>query len=440
MQTLVVPLLPHLPGLLGRTPDDVAWLATATLLAGAVTMPVFGRLGDMFGKRRMLIAGLVLLVVGSVLCALTDELNLLIAGRVLQGAAMAVVPLGISIIRDELPPERVGGGIALVSASLGIGGGAGLPLAGLAAERLDWHMVFWIAAGVGAIGLVAVAWRVPESPVRTPGRVDVPGMVILTALLLCLLLPVSKGGAWGWGSPLTLGLLAGFLVLTVLFAVVEPRRAEPLVDLRTTLRRPVLLTNIVSVLTGFAMFSGFIATTQLIQAPAETGFGLGQGIVAAGLALAPGAVMMSVVSPLSARMAARTGPRLTLLLGSFVNGAGFVLLIAYHDTLVQAAAAATVSSMGAAMAYSSIPALIMRAVPVSETGAANGLNALMRTVGTSTASAVVGMLLASWTRDVPALGALPAHGAFLLIFWLGAATSVASGLLTLAIPVGGRRG
>src|SRR5258708_3406972 len=255
MQTLVIPLIADLPKLLHTRAANTSWVITSTLLAGAVSTPIFGRLGDMLGKRRMLLVSLGLLVVGSVVCGLSDNLAPMVVGRALQGVSIGVIPLGISIMRDEVPPERLGSAMAVMSSSLGVGGALGLPLSALIAQHTNWHVLFWSAARLGLLILALIRFAVPESPLRTGGRFDLPGAFGLTAGLLCFLLPIPKGGDWGWGSGTTLGLFAASAAILAGWAVWELRSDAPLVDLRTSTRRQVLLTNLASVLVGFSFYA-----------------------------------------------------------------------------------------------------------------------------------------------------------------------------------------
>lgn len=213
MQTLVIPIVPELPKLLHASASNTIWAVTATLLAASVATPVVGRLGDMFGKRRMLLVSIVLLVAGSVVCALSDSLVPMIIGRTLQGLAAAVVPLGISVMRDVLPAERLTGSTALMSASLGVGGALGLPTAAFVADRFDWHILFWTSAALGAVAFALVLTIVPESKVRAGGRFDLIGAIGLSTALVSLLLAVSKGSDWGWTSGTVLGLFATAVVV-----------------------------------------------------------------------------------------------------------------------------------------------------------------------------------------------------------------------------------
>jgi MFS family permease len=422
MQTLVIPLLPRFPALLNSSPADTTWVITATLLAGAVATPVVGRLGDMYGKRRMLLASLVLLVAGSVIAALSYSLVPLVIGRVVQGLAVGVIPLGISIMRDELPVERLAGATALMSASLGVGGALGLPAAAILVEQTDWHMLFWTSAGVGTLVLAAVLVCVPESPVRSGGRFDLLGAAGLSVALVCLLLGVSKASQWSGGT--VTGLFVVTAVVLGLWGWWELRSPRPLVDLRTTARRQVLLTNIASAVFAFAMFAQSLVLPQVLQLPVSTGHGLGQSLLVTGLVLVPSGLVMMATSPVAARISNARGPRTTLILGTLVvavgYGAGIFMLTAVWQLVVISA----VIGAGIGLGYGAMPALIMSAVPTSETAAANSLNALMRAIGTSVSSAVAGVVLTQ--VGVPF--------SFQLIMGLGAATALLAVVVAAFIP------
>ncbi|KOV84529.1 MFS transporter [Nocardia sp. NRRL S-836] len=419
MQTLVIPLLPRLPALLGAPPGDTAWVVTATLLASAVATPVVGRLGDMYGKRRMLLVSLVLLVIGSVAAALSETLPWLVAARAVQGLAAGVIPLGISIMRDELPAERLGSATAVMSASLGVGGALGLPAAALLAERSDWHVVFWTAGAAGAVVTVCVFALVPESSVRSGGRFDLVGAFGLSAALVCLLLAISKASEWN-----TTGLFAAAAVVLLLWGWYELRRSRPLVDLRTTIRRQVLLTNLASLVFAFAMFAQSLVLPQVLQLPAATGYGLGQSMLVTGLVLVPGGLVMMVMAPVAARVSAAGGPKRTLMYGAFVVAAGYGAGAGLMSQVWQLVLVSSVIGAGIGLAYGAMPALIMSAVPVSETAAANSLNTLMRAIGTSVSSAVAGSILAHHAN----------LGGFRLIMGLGAAAALAAVAVAAAIP------
>ncbi|MFF9581521.1 MFS transporter [Streptomyces achromogenes] len=433
MQTLVIPIVPELPGYLHASPSDAAWAVTATLLAAAVATPVAGRLGDMFGKRRLLLLSLVLLVAGSAVCALSDRLVPMITGRALQGLAAAVVPLGISIMRDELPPERLAGSTALMSASLGVGGALGLPAAAFIADHYDWHVLFWTSASLGVVAAVLVLGLVPESGVRTGGRFDLAGALGMAVGLVSLLLAVSKGADWGWGSGTTLGLLALAVAVLVAWGFFELRTARPLVDLRTTARRQVLFTNLASIAFGFSMFAMSLVLPQLLQLPAQTGYGLGRSMLAAGLVMAPQGLVMMATAPLSALVTKARGPKTTLMAGALIVAAGYGLNIVLMSEIWHLVLVSCVIGAGVGFAYGAMPALIMGAVPPSETAAANSLNTLMRSIGTSVASAVAGVILARMTTSLGG-HALPSENGFKAVMALGAGAAALAFLLAGFLP------
>ena len=293
MQTIIVPLIPKLPGLLNAQPGDTAWALTITLLVGAVITPIGGRLGDMYGKRRVLLASMGAVAAGSVVCALASTLVLFLIGRGLQGLGFGTIALGISVMRDIVPAHRLGSSVGTMSASLGIGGALGLPVSALLAQHIGWHALFWSCAAAASIAGLGIALTVPESSARSGGRFDVPGAIGLAVMLTCLLLPLSKGPDWGWGSALTLGMFAAWIVVTALWWVLEKRRANPLINLNTFTLRPVLLTNLASVAVGFAFYSMQLMPIQVLMATTAGPVGLGLDMVNASLVLAPAACSCS---------------------------------------------------------------------------------------------------------------------------------------------------
>ncbi|WP_217252428.1 MFS transporter [Streptomyces sp. AC602_WCS936] len=426
MQTLLVPVIKDLPRLLDTSPSNATWVLTSTLLSGAVATPIMGRLGDLFGKRRMLIASLSVMVVGALVSAFTDALLPMIVGRTLQGFAMGAIPLGIGLMRDMLPRERLGSAMALMSSSIGVGGGLALPAAALVAQHTDWHALFYGAAGLGVLAIALTLLVVPESPLRAKGSFDLPGALGLSAGLVLFLLPITKGSDWGWSSPTTLGLFAAAAVVLLLWGLMELRVAAPLVDLRTTARREVLLTNLASIMVGVAFYVISLVLPQLLQLPSETGYGLGQSMVVAGLCVAPLGLTMMFTAPVYARLSARYGPRTTLIAGLLIIAVGYGGGLGLMNAAWQTVVTSVLIGAGIGLAYSSLPALIIGAVPASETGAANGLNTLMRSFGTSVSSAVIGMVLANTANDVGGVAVPTMHG--FRVSFLIATAAVAVGL------------
>jgi len=431
--SVLVPVLPQMGASMHASPAALEWVLTSTLLVAAVAVPVFGRLADLYGKKRMLVTTQVILVLGSVVCALTSNTAVMIAGRAIVGLSMAGVSLGISLISSLLPPERSGQGIALISSMLGIGGALGLPLAGLVAEHADYHALFWICAAGGIIAIAGIIPLVPESARLASGRFDLPGTALLTVTLVTLLLPLSEAGSWGWGNAKTIGLLTAFAVLAITLVAMERRLASPVIDMRVNARPALLLTNVASVCVGFAMFASLIGTATYVEAPRASGYGFGQSIVGSGLCMLPSGLAMLAMSPVSAKLSARFGPKFTLALGALVVAIGFLGRIAFTAHLWEVIAGTTIAGAGTGIAFAGMPSLILLAAPRSELAAANGLNSLARSVGSSLASAVGGTILASSVIFVGGT-ALPSLAAYRVLFALCAGSAVVGAILALTVP------
>ncbi|WP_433449996.1 MFS transporter [Streptomyces sp. CA-142005] len=437
MQTLLVPVIKDLPQLLDTAPSNATWVLTSTLLSGAVATPIMGRLGDLYGKRRMLILSLAVMVVGALVSALTSQLLTMIVGRTLQGFAMGAIPLGIGLMRDMLPRERLGSAMALMSSSIGVGGGLALPAAALVAQHTNWHALFYGAAGLGALSIVLTLLVVPEAPMRAEGSFDLLGALGLSTGLVLLLLPITKGSDWGWSSGTTLGLFAAAVVVLVLWGLFELRVKAPLVDLRTTARPAVLFTNLASIMVGVAFYVVSLVLPQLLQLPKATGYGLGQSMVVAGLCVAPLGLTMMFTAPVYARLSAKYGPKTTLIMGLLIIALGYGGGLGLMDAAWQTIVTSVVLGAGIGLAYSSLPALIVGAVPASETGAANGLNTLMRSIGTSVSSAVIGMVLANTAQNVGGVAIPTMHG-FRVSFLIATAAVAAGLLMALFLPKASR--
>ncbi|MDX2731631.1 MULTISPECIES: MFS transporter [Streptomyces] len=436
-QTLVVPLIAELPKLLDTSASNASWVITATLLAAAVTTPVAGRLGDMYGKRRMLLTSLIPLIAGSVVCALSSSVVPMIAGRGLQGLGMGVVPLGISLLRDVVPAEKLGSSIAIMSASMGVGGALGLPFAAAIAENSSWRVLFWVVAALAlAVGTLIWVFVPGDRENNASGGFDLLGAIGLGSALICLLLAVSKGADWGWGSGTTLGLFAAAVIVLLVWGRWELRISDPLVDLRVTARPQVLMTNAASILVGFAMYAQSLVVPQLLQLPEATGYGLGQSMLAMGLWMAPAGLMMMIMSPIGAKLSAAKGPKVTLAVGSLIIGIGYGIslpLISSGSTW-SLLAVTIVCNTGVGFAYGAMPALIMGAVPQSETASANSFNTLMRSIGSSVSAAVIGVVLAQLTTDFGGY-ALPSENGFRIAMLIGCGVGLAAAVVASLIPV-----
>ncbi|MFE9425960.1 MFS transporter [Kitasatospora sp. NPDC006697] len=433
-QTQVVPILALLQKELHTGAAGVSWVTTAALLSAAVFTPLLGRVGDQFGKKRTLLAVLAVMVVGSVIAASTTSLALLIVGRVLQGSATAIFPLALSVIRDQVPHEKLHGAMALVSGTLAFGSGLSLVATGLLTQGAhpNYHLVFWFSTALTALALAAVAVVVPNGGSPTGGRIDVLGALTLAVFLVLLLLGISQGHEWGWSSTRTLGALGGSVLFAALWVLVELRVPEPLVDMRMFVHRQVLFTNLAGLFVGFASFAQFIGISYLVQMPGRlTGYGFTASVLRASVEyLLPSALIALAAAPVGGLLVRRIGARSTLGVGALVGVAGFAWLAWGHGAEGSVIIAGMLTGIAISFGYAAMPALIAASVPLHQTGIANGINSISRSVGSSIASAVVTSLLASKVVMYPSIGAaLPAESQFTLSF------VIAAGALLLAAAV-----
>jgi MFS family permease len=433
MQTLVIPIQSELPLILNTSAANASWVVTVTLLGGAVAMPIAGRLGDLFGKQRVLVGSSILMLAGSLVCALSDSLVPVIVGRGLQGLAMGFIPVGISLMREVVPPAMATTAVAAMSATLGVGGAIGLPLSAWIVQTGDWHTLFWVATGLAVLVGLGSIFIVPHIHDGHEGTFDFGGAVGLAVGLVAVLVGITKGNTWGWTSGRTLLSIAVGVVVLLAWGWFELRRSEPLCDLRVTARRPVLLTNIAAIAIGFGMMAQAIVFPQLLQLPAETGFGLDQSLLAAGLWMAPSGLMMLALAPFSSWLMRTFGAKYALALGAAVLGGGYLLSFFLMSAPWQILIATLVCGAGVGIGYAAMPTLIMNAVPMNEAGSAVGINALMRSIGTTIAAAVMAAILTGQTSLIGGY-AIPTEGAFKACFLVATFAAFLGGALALTIP------
>jgi EmrB/QacA subfamily drug resistance transporter len=400
LSSAVIPALPTFQRTLHASETGSTWLLTGFLLSAAVGTAIIGRLGDMYGKERLLLWTLVTLAAGTLFAAVSNSLALLIAARVIQGVAGGIFPLAFSIARDEFPPDRVAGSIGLMSSILGVGGGCGLVVGGLIVEHLSWHWLFWIPLATTVLAAIAT-WRyIPESPLRSPGRVNWLAAALMSLGICGILIAIAQATVWGWGSARTLGLLAGGAAVCGLWVRVEVRSVEPLVDMAMMRIRGVWTTNLAAFLLGAGMYASFIVLPQFAQLPKSTGFGFGASVVVSSLYLLPSAFTMAALGSVAGRIARRFGSKLALVAGTAISALAFLWLYAAHRHPYDMVIGALLLGIGIGLAFSALGNLIVQAVPPSQTGVASGMNTVMRTLG----GAVGGQISATFIADNTAHG------------------------------------
>ncbi|HEU0102805.1 MAG TPA: MFS transporter [Mycobacteriales bacterium] len=431
LQSFVLPVLPTIQRSLGTDQRTVTWVLTAYLLSASVFTPIVGRIGDKVGKERMLVVALGALALGSLVAALATSIEVLVLARVVQGIGGGVLPLTFGIIRDEFPPERVAGAIGTAASLLAVGGGLGLVLAGPIVGTLSYHWLFWLPMIVTVAAAVAAHWWVPESPVRTPGRIDVRAAVLLSSWLVCLLLAISQGRIWGWTSAAILALLAGAVVLCAAWVASELRSDAPLIDMRMMRLPAVWTTNVVALLFGVGMYTFYAFLPQFLQTPERTGYGLGLSVTVSGLLLLPQSTATFLAGLASGRLAARLGSKRVLVLGGALNTAGLLGLTLAHAELWQVLLWTVVNGLAFGLGFAALSNLVVESVPASQTGVASGMNANIRTIGGAIGGAALGSVITAGARP----DGLPVEAGYTAAFAVLTATSLAACLLALLVPL-----
>ncbi|WP_456825637.1 MFS transporter [Cellulomonas sp. P5_E12] len=390
-------LVPTIAAAFGISVSTAQWTLTLNLLVGAIATPVLGRLSDGPHKKRILLVTLVVILVGSVLAATAPTFGVLLAGRALQGLSFAITPMTIALARRYSPPEKVQAGIASLSVTVATGIGLGYPLTGIIADSFDWRWAFWFAAAFVVSAIVVVVLVVPAGPddrgLRQ--RFDTLGAALLGVGLASLLLGISEGPNWGWGSATTLAVLAGAVVVLAVWVWREVATDHPLIRLDLLRRSDVLLANATALSIGMAMYIGVSVISLVAQAPTSTGYGVGLPLFWAGFVMLP----ISVGSQAASRVARAQAHRLsfTVLLpigAAFVTVANLLLLVA-HDQLWELLLGMLLIGVGIGTTYAAMPGLIARGVAAQELGSAVSFNQVLRTVGGSVGAAVAGAVIAS---------------------------------------------
>ena len=437
-QTMIIPALPTLQREFDTTTAWATWLLTGFLLSASVLTPLLGKLGDQYGKERLLVISLGLFLVGCLAAIFAWNIWSLIAFRIIQGAGGAVFPLSFSIIKDEFPEEKVGVGVGIVSAVFAVGGGLGLVLSGVIVDHLSWRWLFIVGAAGVAAAVALVHRFVPESPIKTPSRVDVPGALLLSGALVSLLVALTEGERWGWGSGRIVALFVLAAILFVFWGLVERRRPEPMVDLGMLARRPVLFANLTGLIAGFAMFGTFVLVPSFVQMPsgvpdqltALVDYGFGASATTTGLYLLPSALAGFVSGPLAGILGRRYGSKYPLVLGMLLGSVGLVLLALFHDEPWQLVLGMAVLGSGLPFTFAAMAKLIVDSVRPSETGIATGMNTVMRTIGGVVGAQVGAAILTAKTiGETP----IPAESAFTTAFLIGAVGALVGAIVALFV-------
>jgi len=430
LQCLIIPAIPQLEHVLRTSEAAASWLLTGYLISAAICTPVLGRIGDLVGKKRIIVSVLVALSIGSLISALATALPLMLVGRVIQGAGGALFPLAFGIIRDEFPVERVAGAIGIISAILGAGAGAGIILAGPILVHLNYHWLFWIPLFISATATIAAVVFVPESRVRAVGRINWLGAVLMSSWLVTGLLAISYAPTWGWGNSSIIGLTAATVILLVLWIIAEIRSASPLVDMKMMRIPAVWATNLSALLFGFGMFAIFVTLPQFTETPSGVGYGFGASVTRSGLYLLPFAVAMVIVAPMTGRLSVVVGSKVVLVTGSLFAASSYLVLVLSHSEQWSMYAATGLLGIGIAFGFASMANLIIEAVPAEQTGVATGMNTNIRNIGGALGSGIAtSLVISTMLRD-----GYPKESGYVLAFAISGAALVVAALAAMMIP------
>ena len=431
-QALIIPALPALAEHYGASLDAIAWMVTGFVLASIVAIPLISRLGDMVGKRRMLLASLAAFAVGSLTCALAESGGVAIAGRVIQGLGAALGPLTYGLARDTLAPERTPHAIGIVVGGGSAGGAIGFLLSGLLVDAFSAAAVFWFLFVFAVVIAIAVAVLVPESPVRAHVRLDVGGAVLLGFGLFALLLGISRGSTWGWMTGRTLATLFAALVLLLAFALVEIRVREPLVNLGFVVKRPFASANLCVAAFGYSFFIALFVIPQIAGAPVTTGYGLGLSTTGIGLVLLPTGVASMVGGVVGGRVVERLGSRTFVAAGGVLGIAGYTCLALVDPSPATLAAGSAALGLAWGLTLTGITSVVIRGAPRDSTSVAVAVNGVTR----NTAVAIGAQVAFAIIANADAVGGFPVQSGYTAVFAMGA---VGAALLMVAAPLLPRR-
>jgi MFS family permease len=435
-QSMLFPALPDLIDELDTNANAVAWAFTGFGIAAVVATPVMGRLGDMFGKRRMLVIAITAFTVGAVVSAVSSDIRLLVLGRVIAGIGGGIVPLSFSVGREIAPPSQTGRTIGILAGTVASGSAIGFVLGGVIVDQLSWEWIFWVIAVMGVIGIFGAMLLVPESQVKSGGRVDVRGAIVLGIGLTLPLLAISQVVAWGWTDPRTIGLILTGLAVLAAWVKLELHTDEPIADIASLRSPPVLATNLATLPVAIGIQTIVVLASLIVQAPTSTGYGFGLGATAAGLIILPGALLSMITAPASGAIGARIGHKAPLALGAFIGSAALTYAAYNHGSEAQLVLSATLVFGGFGLALAALPNLIIEAVPQRITGEAVSVNAMVTRVSFSLGVQVPATIIAA---SAVAGSTLATNESFRQAYLTAAGFSLAAGVTAVLIPRPSRR-
>ena len=430
---MLTPALPTIVKEYGVTIAQASLLISLYTVFGVAVMPIAGKLGDIYGKKRVMVYLLIAYLAAATATSVLPNFNLILISRFVQGVGLGVFPLAFSLAREQFPRNVVPRAQGLISAVQVAGGALGLLGGAAVTSALGWQGNYHIAIPVIASLTVLTYFVVRESSSRKPGvRLDYLGAAWLSASFTAIVLGLSEGATWGWRSPPVLALLVGGPVILVPLAIYERRLAEPVLDLKLLRERNAMAANMLIIVYGLSIGIAFQTVVYAIELPAPVGFGL--SIVEAGFYLLPLVIVLSPVAYAVGIVIPRYGVKPFLYVGSILGAAGFLLLSTYSSP-EEIAAYLAVFAVGQGLMTVSIQNLLVLSVEKEKMGLGTSLNTAFRYVGQSLGAPVAGAVLSTIVADYTVDGhmvSLPTRAAFQDCFYVAVVAFLAAGVLSIA--------
>ncbi|MBC2592370.1 MFS transporter [Rhodococcus aetherivorans] len=423
----------------------LSWVVTAYTLVAAAATGICGRLGDQFGRRKILIAVLLIATIGSLISALAPNVEIVIAGRAVQGVAACILPLTFGMARQALPQHKVALAVTLLGITASVAGASGILLSGFILDHFTWPVMFYLCAGLSVVACVSSLILIPRDNAKelSGGKVDYLGAVLFAAGVWAILFGITKSSEWGFDDSRTWSFIGVGALVMALLVKWELRVSEPVFRLQRFRNRKFTLTMLATAVCGFGLMGvasvfnkAVMRTPQSVELPdgqvIDLPVGLGFSATAASLPSVLGAVVGLVLSPLIARMTRTLGASRTVMLGSAVGAVGYIGFLFTHGSAVAFVInMVMLVGIGLGFIFAGLPMLIVECVPPSETSASTGMQMVVRTAFTGVGTSVVAVALALGTFDLGSKSFMSETGLRAAVL-LGIAASVLSFLMILA--------
>jgi EmrB/QacA subfamily drug resistance transporter len=379
VETMVIPGIPTIQNHFVASETTASWITSAFLIVGAAVAPLFGKLGDIYGKKKILLLVLTFYIVGVGFAGFSSSIYMLIFSRAIQGIGFAIVPLGLAIITDIFPREKVATAQGIISGTFAIGAAAGLIIGAYVVQDLGWQWAFHTAFVLSIILFLLVTKMLKKDQPGVKSKVDYVGATVLMSGVVLVLLYLTEAPNLGWLSYENIAILIPGIFLTIFFFIFETRRSNQLMQLKLLKIRNVLVANLIGIISSFAMFLLFFAVIYYSQQPKP--YGLGLDVIATGLTLAPATLVMLVVGPIIGRLVVKIGPKPILIFGSVISIVGLSLFILSRATTLELTVDVAVSLVGVVSLIIPIVNMISVSVPKENTAVGLGMNTMLRNLG-----------------------------------------------------------